>query len=146
MYYDFIQEVNASKMNAKTLKIELLDIELLVKKNDLEQISNPVFFETIEWLFIIAGGLTFAYMTKLFICIFVEKNQDAQLQNKYDANTPIIKHTTEIITDDITSPLKLFVSFLAIIHGNTIKLEIKSVPIILIPTTTTNAVIRAIKN
>ena len=59
--------------------------------------SNPVFFETIEWLFIIAGGLTFAYMTKLFICIFVEKNQDAQLQNKYDANTSYMNNTSGIV-------------------------------------------------
>lgn len=45
MYYDIIHEVSATKMNAKTLKIELLDIELLVKKNELKQITNPVFFE-----------------------------------------------------------------------------------------------------
>jgi hydrogenase-4 component B len=28
----------------------------------------------LEWAFLFAGGLTFAYMLKLFICIFVEKN------------------------------------------------------------------------
>ena len=27
----------------------------------------------IEWIFLVSGGLTFAYMLKLFICIFVEK-------------------------------------------------------------------------
>ena len=29
-----------------------------------------------EWIFLFSGGLTFAYMLKLFICIFVEKNMN----------------------------------------------------------------------
>ena len=29
-------------------------------------------FRAVEWLFLISGGLTAAYMTKLFVCIFVE--------------------------------------------------------------------------
>ena len=32
-------------------------------------------FSAIEWLFLLAGGMTLAYMTKLFVCIFVEKPQ-----------------------------------------------------------------------
>ena len=31
---------------------------------------------TSEWIFLISGGLTFAYMMKLFFCVFVEKNAD----------------------------------------------------------------------
>ncbi len=38
----------------------------------------------IEWAFLISGGLTVAYMTKLFIAVFIEKNTDARLQEKYD--------------------------------------------------------------
>lgn len=30
-------------------------------------------FTALEWLFLFSGGLTFAYMLKLFLCIFVEK-------------------------------------------------------------------------
>lgn len=41
-------------------------------------------FRLTEVLFITAGGLTFAYMIKLFVCLFVEKNADAKLQEKYD--------------------------------------------------------------
>lgn len=41
--------------------------------------------KVIEWVFLISGGLTVAYMTKLFIAVFVEKNRDAALQEKYDA-------------------------------------------------------------
>lgn len=39
----------------------------------------------IEWLFLISGGLTVAYMCKLFFAVFVEKNEDPQVQAKYDA-------------------------------------------------------------
>ena len=38
----------------------------------------------IEWIFLISGGCTFAYMLKLFICVFVEKNKDQKLQETYD--------------------------------------------------------------
>lgn len=37
-----------------------------------------------EWIFLFTGGLTVAYMAKLFICIFLKKNQDAVLQEVYD--------------------------------------------------------------
>ena len=40
----------------------------------------------VEWIFIISGGFTFAYMLKLFICIFVEKHPDQQAA--YDAASP----------------------------------------------------------
>lgn len=39
----------------------------------------------IEWLFLISGGLTVAYMSKLFFAVFVEKNNDAEVQKKYDS-------------------------------------------------------------
>lgn len=42
-------------------------------------------FTVIEWIFLISGGMTVAYMTKLFLAIFVEKNTDKKLQEKYDA-------------------------------------------------------------
>ena len=37
-----------------------------------------------EWIFLISGGMTIAYMTKLYVAVFVEKNKDATLQAKYD--------------------------------------------------------------
>ena len=40
-----------------------------------------------EWIFLISGGLTIAYMCKLFVAVFVEKNSDEKLQAKYDAMT-----------------------------------------------------------
>ena len=40
-----------------------------------------------EWIFLFSGGLTFAYMLKLFICIFVEKNRDEDVQERYDSSS-----------------------------------------------------------
>ena len=38
----------------------------------------------VEYIFLFSGGLTVAYMTKLFAAIFVEENEDKKLQQKYD--------------------------------------------------------------
>lgn len=38
----------------------------------------------VETIFLISGGLTVAYMTKLFVAVFVEKNKDEEKQKKYD--------------------------------------------------------------
>lgn len=40
----------------------------------------------VEWLFLFSGGLTVAYMAKLFVALFVERNGDAAVQEKYDGN------------------------------------------------------------
>ncbi len=40
----------------------------------------------IEWVFLVSGGFTFAYMLKLFICVFVQKNKDEKRQKRYDQN------------------------------------------------------------
>ena len=45
------------------------------------------FLTAVEWIFLISGGLTFAYMLKLFICIFVEKNTDPARDAAYEAKT-----------------------------------------------------------
>ncbi|MCD8223143.1 MAG: sodium:proton antiporter [Clostridiales bacterium] len=39
----------------------------------------------LEALFLFSGGLTVAYMTKLFIAVFIEKNADPARQEQYDA-------------------------------------------------------------
>lgn len=38
----------------------------------------------IEWIFLISGGCTVAYMLKLYTAIFVEKNNDSVLQERFD--------------------------------------------------------------
>lgn len=41
-------------------------------------------FKAVEWIFLVSGGLTVAYMTKLYVAVFVEKNNDAKVQKRYD--------------------------------------------------------------
>ena len=45
-------------------------------------------FKVIEYVFLFTGGCTIAYMLKLFVCLFVEKNADPELQAEYDAIDP----------------------------------------------------------
>lgn len=41
-------------------------------------------YKAAEWVFLISGGMTAAYMTKLYICLFVEKNEDKAEQKRFD--------------------------------------------------------------
>lgn len=38
----------------------------------------------VEWIFLISGGLTVAYMTKLYVAVFIEKNADDKIQEQFD--------------------------------------------------------------
>jgi len=46
--------------------------------------GGGVLMKGVEYIFIFSGGLTLAYMTKLFVCIFVEKNTDSDKQAQFD--------------------------------------------------------------
>lgn len=50
----------------------------------------------VEPCFLLAGGCTLCYMLKLYICIFVEKNNDDELQAKYDEMTKYWKLPSKI--------------------------------------------------
>lgn len=41
-------------------------------------------YHVIEWLFLLAGGMTVAYMSKLLVCLFVERNRDAKVQERFE--------------------------------------------------------------
>lgn len=47
--------------------------------------TEAMLLRVVEWLFLISGGLTLAYMTKLFVAIFIEKNEDAAVQADYES-------------------------------------------------------------
>ncbi len=47
--------------------------------------ASPAFLSATEWIFLISGGITVAYMMKLYICLFLEKNGDAAEQERFDA-------------------------------------------------------------
>ena len=59
--------------------------------------ENVQFFTIVEWLFIIAGGLTLAYMTKLFVCIFIEDNANKELQKQYDSQKHYMNKTSSLV-------------------------------------------------
>lgn len=41
-----------------------------------------------EWIFLLSGGMTLAYMTKLYVAIFVEENAEKKRQETYDKKKP----------------------------------------------------------
>lgn len=41
--------------------------------------------QAVEWSFLLSGGLTVAYMLKLYIALFIEKNQNPAVQEKFDS-------------------------------------------------------------
>jgi len=47
--------------------------------------------KTIEWIFLISGGLTVAYMCKLFVAVFLERNRESEIQKAFDAKKPYWK-------------------------------------------------------
>lgn len=57
----------------------------LLREGQLAGIFDAGFMKGIEWSFLISGGLTVAYMTKLYVCIFIEKNADESVQANYDS-------------------------------------------------------------
>ena len=64
-------------------------------------VSGSSFFGVIEWLFLIAGGCTLAYVSKIFIQIFVEKSEkkaDNQTINKENKLTTVAIWVPTVIT------------------------------------------------
>lgn len=47
-------------------------------------VSGNMWISVLEWVFLYSGGLTAAYMMKLYVAVFVEKNADSEIQKKYD--------------------------------------------------------------
>lgn len=69
-----------SGYDSKTLLHESI-VEYIVH---LSEHGLPMFwYQAAEWVFIVSGGMTFCYMLKLFITIFVEKHPTRQMA--YDA-------------------------------------------------------------
>ncbi len=51
-----------------------------------EAASGAFWYSVYEKLFLFSGGLTAAYMTKLYLCLFIFRNREEALQRKYDEN------------------------------------------------------------
>ena len=63
----------------------------------LEHIFTLSNMQTFEWIFLISGGMTIAYMTKLYVAVFVEKNDDAAVQEKYDGMKNYMNRSSSIV-------------------------------------------------
>lgn len=48
--------------------------------------GGGLWMDALEGIFLLSGGMTLAYMTKLFVAIFVEKNADSGKQEQFDQN------------------------------------------------------------
>lgn len=70
--------------------------ESIARVYEMGRINAPG-MRWIEWLFLISGGLTVAYMTKLYICIFIEKNTSPEVQAKYDENKKYMSPLTAAV-------------------------------------------------
>lgn len=46
--------------------------------------GGAVWMGAVEWIFLLSGGMTVAYMLKLYICLFVEKNNDRGRQERFE--------------------------------------------------------------
>lgn len=55
----------------------------LIHEAIVEGVGEFAYLKLVEWIFLISGGLTLAYMTKLFICVFVKKNEEFATKKKY---------------------------------------------------------------
>lgn len=71
--------------------------ELLTESPGMAVLFSAGGMKAIEWAFLISGGLTVAYMTKLFIAVFVEKNRNAVLQEKYDGQRQYMNPLSAIV-------------------------------------------------
>lgn len=71
---------------SKTLIHEsIVEYTELIREGHLSGMFGIATLHGIEWAFLISGGLTAAYMTKLYVALFVEKNEDEKIQADYDA-------------------------------------------------------------
>lgn len=73
-------------------------------------VGSHSFWKSIEWIFLISGGMTVAYMMKLFVAVFVERNTDNALQREYDRNTSYwnLESKIAILASAILLPLMGF--------------------------------------
>ena len=67
----------------------LLHESIVEYAEELKEGALPVILgysdmKLVEMLFLVSGGLTVAYMCKLFFAVFVEENSDPKVQKKYD--------------------------------------------------------------
>lgn len=97
---------------SKTLIHEsIVEYITLVRSGKTTSLFTASFMKGVEWIFLISGGLTIAYMTKLYICLFLEKNTDASVQEKYDHMKSYMNRTSASVLV-LSATLLPFMGFL----------------------------------
>ncbi len=80
---------------------------LVLLREGFEAAGSPSymvpFLTAAEWIFLLSGGMTCAYMLKLFVCIFVEKNGDPLRQAEYERSSRCMNGASRAVI--ITSAL-----------------------------------------
>lgn len=66
------------------LKGDMIEMAAVAGQNTVYMTLSPMLLKAVEYLFLFSGGLTIAYMTKLFAALFVEENQNRELQIAYE--------------------------------------------------------------
>ena len=84
----------------------------LVREGHTFGIFSAGMLRGIEWAFLISGGLTVAYMTKLYVALFVEKNADASVQNGYDSLNGKYMNKTSAFALTVSATLLPIMGFL----------------------------------
>ncbi len=70
---------------SKTLIHEsIVEYMFMINAGIIPAFFGTSFMRAVEWIFLVSGGLTVAYMLKLYICLFWEKNADAAVQKHFD--------------------------------------------------------------
>ena len=75
--------------------------------------AGAAVLKAVEWLFLVSGGLTFAYMGKLFAALFIEKNEDSLRQEEFDRQKKYMNHITAVV---LTIPA-VFLFLMGILPG-----------------------------
>lgn len=69
---------------------------------------NFFLIKVVEALFIICGGLTLAYLLKIFVCLFIEKNNKPYVQREYEGRQRIMNPTSGIALGIATLALLIY--------------------------------------
>ncbi len=91
---------------SKTLIHEsIIEYMNLIREGAVIGVLSADTMKGIEWIFLISGGLTAAYMAKLYFALFVEKNVDDKVQEKYDAMKKTYMNKVSAVTLTVCASL-----------------------------------------
>lgn len=91
--------------------------EAIVEYSHLLTGSELFWIKAAEYVFLFSGGLTIAYMLKIFICVFFEKNNDENLQKEYDSKKKHMKWYSYLVIG-LASFILPFLGFLPSLTSN----------------------------